>query len=245
MNEASRLLLSHFWHEFCDWYLEMIKPRIYSDYENDRIGAISVALWAFEQYLKLLHPYIPFITEEINEILPGTEKQIIESEWPVYEEFYREPELEKNMQFLMNFVSNVRNIRAEFNLEPDKIIEVIVEGSPEFFELLEEEFSWISNLGNIDKIKPGKKVSHSAFFHQGGINFYIPLEGVIDFDKERDRLLKEINELDKILKNVNNRLNNENFLKKAPQKVINESKEKRRRFQEKLDRLQENLKRIS
>ncbi len=245
MNEAARLLLSHFWHEFCDWYLEMIKPRIYSGNENDRSGAISVVLWAFEQYLKLLHPYIPFITEEINEILPGKEKQLIESDWPVYEEFYREPELERSMQFIMNFVSNVRNIRAEFNLEPDKIIEVIVDGSPEILKLLEEEFSWISNLGNIEKIKSGKKVSYSAFFHQEGNNIYIPLEGIIDFDKERDRLSKEINELDKILRNVNNRLNNEDFLKKAPQKVINENKEKRKRFQEKLDSLQENLKRIS
>ena len=245
INEAARLLLQHFWHEFCDWYLEMIKPRIYSEYENDRSGAISVVLWAFKQYIKLLHSYIPFITEEINEILPGTEKQIIESDWPVYEEFYREPELEKNMQFLMDFVSNVRNIRAEFNLEPDKTIEVIVDGSPEILERLEEEFSWISNLGNIEKIKTGKKVPHSAFFHQEGVNIYLPLEGIIDFDKERYRLSNEINELDKILKDLNNRLDNEDFLKKAPSKVINESKDKRKRFQEKIDRLQENLKRIS
>ncbi|MCK4321719.1 valine--tRNA ligase [candidate division WOR-3 bacterium] len=245
INEASRLLVFRFWHEFCDWYLEMLKPRIYNEDESDRKGAISVALWAFKQYLKLLHPYIPFITEEINEIMPGTEGELIESNWPVYEEFYREQELEREMELLMNFVSNVRNIRAEFNLPHDKEIELVVDGDPNFFELLNEELSWISILCSIKRIKRGKRVSHAAFFHQNGINVYIPLEGIIDFEKERERLSKEIQDIEGILKDLIKQLSNEQFLKKAPEKVVKESKEKKERFQEKLNRLLENLKRIS
>lgn len=245
INEASRLLVFRFWHEFCDWYLEIIKSRIYYNDESEKKGAISVALWAFEQYLKLLHPYIPFITEEINEIIPGAEGQIIESDWPIYEEFYREQELEKEMELLMNFVSNVRNIRAEFNLPPDKEIELVVDGDPNFIELLNEESSWISILCSIKRIKRGKRVSHAAFFHQNGINVYIPLEGIIDFEKERERLSKEIQDIEGILKDLIKQLSNEQFLKKAPEKVIKESKEKKERFQEKLNRLLENLKRIS
>jgi len=245
ISEAARLLVFCFWHEFCDWYLEMLKPRIYSDDEAERKGAISVALWAFEQYLKLLHPYIPFITEEINEIIPGTEKQLIESDWPVYEEFYREKELEEEMELLMNFVSNVRNIRGEFNLQPDKEIEVVVDGDPQLFELFEEEFQWISFLANIEKIKAGNKVPHSAFFHQEGIDVYVPLEGIIDFDKERDRLSKEIKALKGILKDLTMRLSNEQFLDKAPEEVVKEAKEKKEKLQEKLNHVQENLKSIS
>lgn len=245
INEASRLLVFRFWHEFCDWYLEMLKPRIYNEDESDRKGAISVALWAFKQYLKLLHPYIPFITEEINEIMPGTEGELIESNWPVYEEFYREQELEREMELLMNFVSNVRNIRAEFNLPHDKEIELVVDGDPNFFELLNEELSWISILCSIKRIKRGKRVSHAAFFHQNGINVYIRLEGIIDFQKERERLSKEIQDIEGILKDLIKQLSNEQFLKKAPEKVVKESKEKKERFQEKLNRLLENLKRIS
>jgi valyl-tRNA synthetase len=241
INEASRLLVFRFWHEFCDWYLEMLKPRIYNEDESDRKGAISVALWAFKQYLKLLHPYIPFITEEINEIMPGTEGELIESNWPVYEEFYREQELEREMELLMNFVSNVRNIRAEFNLPHDKEIELVVDGDPNFFELLNEELSWVSILCSIKRIKRGKRVSHAAFFHQNGINVYIPLEGIIDFEKERERLSKEIQDIEGILKDLIKQLSNEQFLKKAPEKVVKESKEKKERFQEKLNRLLENL----
>jgi len=245
LNEAARLLVSRFWHEFCDWYLEMIKPRIYSENESERKGAISVALWAYYKYLKLLHPFIPFITEEVNEILPGTECQLIESDWPVYEESYREEELEEQMRFLMDFVSNVRNIRGEFNLHPDKNIEVIVDGNPDSIELLRDEFSWISFLSGIEDIKRGKKVPHTAFFHQEGLNVYIPLEGFIDFDKERNRLSKEIRELEGILKGLTMRLSDEQFLERAPEDVVRGTEEKRENLQEKLNHLQKNLSRIT
>ena len=244
INEAARLLISRFWHEFCDWYLEMLKPRIYSNDKSLRKGAISIALWTFEHYLKLLHPYIPFITEEINEIIPGTVGEIIESDWPVYEEFYREEELEEEMELLMDFVFNIRNIRGEFNLQPDKEIEVIIDGYPDSFELIEEEFSWVSFLGGIKSIKRGKKVPQAAFFHQNGMNVYVPLEELIDFEKERDRLAKEIEDLKGILEGLNSRLSNEQFLGKAPEEIVKDTKEKKERFQEKLNRLQENLNRI-
>ncbi|MCK4526797.1 valine--tRNA ligase [candidate division WOR-3 bacterium] len=245
INEAVRLLVSRFWHEFCDWYLEMLKPRLYSGIERDRKNAISVALWAFERYLKLLHPFVPFITEEINQLLPGTEEEILESGWPVYEESYVEVFLEEEMELLVDFVNNVRNIRGEFNLPPDKEIDVIVDCDPDSIKLLEEEVDWLTYMTNIREIKKGRKVPHSAFFHEKGMDAYIPLEGIIDIEKEKNRLSKEIESLGGILKNLEGRLSKEDFLKKAPERVVKDAEEKKDRFKEKITRLQANLKRIS
>ncbi len=245
VNEAARLLVSHFWGEFCDWFLEMVKPRIYSENESERRDAISVALWAFQNYLKLLHPFIPFITEEINEILPGTREEIIKSNWPLYDESYRERELEEEMEILKSFVSNIRNIRSEFNLQPDLNIEVIIHGKDRSFKLIRDQFDWISQLTGVKEVKQGKMVPHSAFFHLEGTDVYIPLEGIIDLKKEKERLSKETNELERILQRLERQFSNENFLKKAPREVISQTEKKKERIQQKLTHLQENLKRIS
>jgi valyl-tRNA synthetase len=245
ISEASRMLSSRFWDEFCDWYLEMIKPRIYSEDGKERKNAISVALWAFQRYLKLLHPFIPHITEEIYDILPYTSGMIIDSKWPVYDEHYRNLELEKEMEFLQNFVSNIRNIRGEFNLPPDLKIEAIINCEDNLLDRLRAQSDWIFRLGGISEIKEGKKVPNSAFFHIKGMDVYVPLEGIIDIDKERDRLKKEINELEGFLKKADKQLSRKDFLEKAPPEVVENTRKNRERLDSKYNRLVENLKLIS
>ena len=245
ISEASRMLSSRFWDEFCDWYLEMIKPRIYSEDKKERKNALSVALWAFERYLKLLHPFIPHITEEIYSILPYTSGMIIDSGWPVYDEHYRNMELEKEMDFLQNFVSNIRNIRGEFQLPPDLKIDAIIDCEDNLLLSLRAQSDWIFRLGGISEIKDGKKVPNSAFFHIKGMDVYVPLEGIIDFDKERERLKKEIGELEGFLKKVENQLSRKDFLEKAPPEVVEKTKENKERLDSKYNKLVENLKRIS
>ena len=245
INEASRSLSSHFWDEFCDWYLEMVKTRIYSGDKNKRKNAMSVALWAFERYLKLMHPFIPHITEEIYEMLPYTDGTIINSKWPVYEEHYRNFELEKEMEFLHNFVANVRNIRGEFNLPLDLQLKVVVNSGNNTLDLIRSQSEWIFRLGGIEEIKEGRKLANSAFFHLGGMDVYVPLEGIIDIDKERDRLRKEINELEGFIKRTEKQLASQEFLDKAPVEVVEKTREKKDRFSNKYSKLVENLKRIS
>jgi valyl-tRNA synthetase len=245
ISEASRMLSSRFWDEFCDWYLEMIKPRIYSGDNNERKIAVSVALWAFEQYLKLMHPFIPHITEEIYEMLPYTSGLIIDSKWPVYDEGKRNMDLEKEIDFLHDFVSNVRNIRGEFNLPPDLTVKVIVNCTDNLFDSVQSESEWILRLGGIKKLEKGKEVSHSAFFHLKGMDVYVPLEGIINIEKEKERMKKEITELEGFLKKTKKQLSQKDFLKKAPPEVVEKTRENKERLNSKYDKLVENLKRIS
>ncbi len=245
ISEASRVLYSHFWDEFCDWYLEMIKPRIYSGDKKERRNAISVALWSFERYLKLLHPFIPHITEEIYEMLPYTSNMLIDSKWPVYDEHYRNLELEREMDFLHNFVSNIRNIRGEFNLPPDLKIKAIVNCEDSLFSLIQSQSEWIFRLAGIEEIKEGKKISNAAYFYIKGMDVFVPLEGIIDFEKERVRLKQEIAELEIFLKKAEKQLSSKDFLDKAPSEVVEKTKENKKRLDNKYSKLVENLKRIS
>jgi len=245
ISEASRMLSSRFWDEFCDWYLEMIKPRIYSGDKKERKNAVSVAMWSFERYLKFLHPFIPHITEEIYEMLPYTTDMIINSKWLVYDEHYRNLELENEVGFLHDFVSNIRNIRGEFNLPPDLKIKAIVNCENSLFDLIQAQSEWIFRLGGIDELKEGKKVANSAFFHIKGMDVYVPLEGIIDIERERGRLKKEIVELEKFLKRTEKRLSEKDFLEKAPPEVIEKTRENKERLGNKYSKLVENLKRIS
>ena len=245
ISEASRSLSSHFWDEFCDWYLEMIKTRIYSGDKKKRKNAVSVALWAFERYLKLMHPFIPHITEEIYEMLPYTTGAIISSKWPFYDKHYRNTELEKEMEFLHDFVANVRNIRGEFNLPPDLRLKVIVNCKNNILALIQSQKEWIFRLGGIEELKEGKKVSNSAFFHLRGMDVYVPLEGIIDIDKEKKRLKKEINELGGFIERTDKQLSRKDFLDKAPVEIVEKTKQKKERLSNKYNKLVENLKRIS
>ncbi|MEJ2354991.1 MAG: valine--tRNA ligase [candidate division WOR-3 bacterium] len=224
ISEASRLLSSHFWDEFCDWYLEMIKPRIYSGDKEKRKNAVSVALWAFERYLKLMHPFIPHITEEIYALLPYTTDMIINSKWPFYDKHYRNLGLEKEIEFLRSFVNNVRNIRGEFNLPQDLKLKVVINCENNRLNLIRDQEEWIFRLGGIEEIR---------------------VEGIIDLDKEKERLNKEIIELKSFIEKTEKQLSRKDFLDKAPEEVVEKTKEKKERLTNKHSRLVENLKRIS
>ena len=245
ISEASRLLSSHFWDEFCDWYLEMIKPRIYSGDKEKRKNAVSVALWAFERYLKLMHPFIPHITEEIYTLLPYTTDMIINSKWPFYDKHYRNLGLEKEIEFLRIFVNNVRNIRGEFDLPQDLKLKVVVNCQNNRLNLIRDQEEWIFRLGGIEEIREGKKIANSAFFHLKGMDVYVPLEGIIDLDKEKERLSKEISELKIFIEKTEKQLSRKDFLDKAPKEVVEKTREKKERLVNKHSKLVENLKRIS
>ena len=154
-------------------------------------------------------------------------------------------ELEDEMGFLHSFVANIRNIRGEFNLPLDLKLKVIVNCKDNILDLIQGQSEWIFRLGGIEELKEGKKVSNSAFFHLKGMDVYVPLEGIIDIDKEKERLRKEVTELESVIGKIENQLSQKDFLDKAPLEVVEKTREKKEVLGSKYSKLVENLKRIS
>jgi len=144
----------------------------------------------------------------------------------------------------MEFVENVRNVRGEFKIHPSVNLTVFLDGDEERMKLLEEEMPWIFHLTRVKKIERGTRRSESAFFCLKGLDVYVPLEGLIDVDKERERLRKEYDKLVKEIEKLETRLSNEDFLKKAPEKVVNGAKEKLKYFREKAEKINEILRHL-
>jgi len=243
VNDAVRLIYDRYWFEFCDWYLEMIKPSIGKG-EKERERSMKVALWVMSQFLKMLNPFIPCIAEEIYHLLFDIERSLSEEEWPVYEKTLEDEDVENEVSFVMEFVENVRNVRGEFKIHPSVDLTVFLDGDEGRMKLLEEEMPWIVHLTRVKKLERGTKRSESAFFCLKGLDVYVPLEGLIDVDKERERLRKEYDKLVKEIEKLETRLSNEDFLKKAPEKVVNGAKEKLKYFREKAEKINEILRHL-
>ena len=233
INEAAKTIYDRFWHEFCDWYLEEIKVRLYGKDEYKKKVAKSVALWALENYLKLLHPFMPFITEEIWNRLPGERDLLCTSSWPSWEKNLIEKEIEEKMQFLMEFVEKVRNVRGEFRIPPKQKIRVILRGDGDKIKLIKDEFEWISFLAGIEEIKEGEREPLSASVVLHGVEAYVPLKDIIDVERERKRVEKEKEQVEHKIKSLRARLSNAEFLEKAPVKVVEETEEKLKKLEEK------------
>ena len=234
------------WEEFCDWYIELVKPRLYDKESETRLEAQYILNYVLGTAMKLLHPFMPFITEEIYTHLVNGDASIMISKWPEYKDAYAFENDEKKMQLIMDAIRNIRNIRAEMNVPPSrkaKIIFVAKGGEEEetltagksFFERLAGASEVIvqSDRANI----PADAVASIL----AGAEVFIPLEDLIDIEKEIERLEKEKANLQKELDRVNGKLNNEGFVAKAPEKVIEEEKAKRAKYQEMYEKVAERL----
>ena len=241
------------WSEFCDWYIEFVKKRLWSDDEEDKRIARGVLIYVLKSLLKLLHPFMPFITEEIWGFLPksGDEKEeyLINSNWPKYEESKRFPEESAEVELAMETIRAIRNIRAEVEASPSKkLTATIVAGEKETGMLKVEENS-LKDLGGLTELnfvgskEEAPKDSMTAVI--SGAEIYIPMEELIDFKAEAERLNKELKRLEGEVKRGEGKLANEGFVSKAPAKVIEEEKEKLANYKEMLAKVQEQLKVIS
>lgn len=235
------------WEEFCDWYIELVKPRLYDKEDNTRLEAQYVLNYVLGSAMKLLHPYMPFITEEIYRHLVNEDESIMISKWPVYRADYNFPEEEKKMSLIMNAIKNVRNIRAEMNVPPSKKAKTIfVAPSSNDQKTLTEGKVFFERLASSSEVivqsdKSGIP-SDAVASILAGVEIFIPLEELIDIEKEIERLSKELANLENELDRVNKKLGNEGFISKAPAKVIEEEKEKKAKYQEMYDKVSERLK---
>ncbi len=242
---AVQKLYDFIWEEFCDWYIEMVKPRLYSEEDETKAAALWTLKTVLTNALKLLHPYMPFITEEIFRNLTG-EESIMISSWPGYKEEWNFAEEEAGVELIKEAVRAIRNVRSSMNVPPSKKAQVFVvsenervrrifEGSSRFFATL----AYASQVTvQTDKTGIGEDAV-SALIPEAAV--YMPFAELVDLEKEVERLKKEEERLMKELARVNGMLNNEKFMSKAPQSKVDEEKEKLAKYSQMMAQVKEHL----
>jgi len=255
-NDAASALYHFIWHEYCDWYLELSKPSLYLDTGSpERTATQTVLVHVLETALRLLHPIMPFITEEIWQTLPeerrsqkseGRKDSIMIAAYPVADEKLINAEIERDMQMVMDLIMAIRNIRGEMNIVPSLQISVIVKvKDQELGNHLEKSAGYVRTLARVDTLRIGiseSKPATAATAVIKGAEVYVPLEGVLDLAQERDRLRKEIAKIARDIEVFSKKLSNKNFVDKAPKDVVEKDTARLEEFRVKLDKLQQGLK---
>jgi valyl-tRNA synthetase len=244
-NDFAMALYGFIWHDFCDWYIELSKINLYGGSVKEKENTISILVYVLSESLKLLHPLMPFITEEIWQKLSHDGDSIMVSSYPKADDSHVYHEAEKAMALVKELVYSIRNIRGEMNIPPDKKVNIIIKAvNPDMKHLLSDYGKYINSLakvGSIDIKNEFKMDSGCASSVGSGYELYIPLKGLIDIEKEKDRAIKEIKKLEKELDRSNKKLQNKNFIEKAQPTIIQKERDKLKEFSINLDKLKHNL----
>ncbi len=243
---AAQKIYDFIWSEFCDWYIELVKPRLYSLDDDAKGTALYTLTTLLSNTLKLLHPFMPFITEEIWQHLPHDGESIMISSWPVVDNEKIDDNAEDAMNAVMEAIKAVRNIRAEMNVPPARKAKIIIvpfnAGDIALFDsssIYVEKLAFSSEIV-VQEFKsdiPANAVSVVT----DRAEIYIPTEDLVDFEKELERLTKEKKNLESELKRVNGKLSNEGFVSKAPPAVVEEEKNKKAKYQDMMDKVIQQL----
>lgn len=234
------------WDEYCDWYIEMVKSRLYKEEGVSKKTAQTVLLYVLKNILKLLHPFMPFITEEIWQHLPNNDEALIMSSWPKYKEELNFKAAEMAIEFIKSGIKGIRNARAEMNIIPSrKSKQIFVTTDEEIAEILSNGKRFFINLASAEEVeiresKDGIDEDNISVVLDR-CEVYLPLKDLIDFEKEIERLEKEKEKLEGEIKRVVGKLSNEGFVKKAPERLVLEEKEKKKKYEEMLEKVLERL----
>jgi valyl-tRNA synthetase len=252
LGEAARKLYDFLWGEFCDWYVEISKIDLYSQDEKRKEKAQRVLIYVLEGTLRLLHPFMPFISEEIWQLLgdrikwTGDRKSISLTEWPKFEEKYIFRSAEAEMKLLKEVIAKIRNIKAEMGVQTKDIEVIFVVPKKNEKETILRGESFIKFLSKakkmdvLDSIK--QKPEQSATGVVSDIQFFIPLKGLVDIEKEIARLKKEDQKIDKDLNRVQKTLSDKNFITNAPPEAVEKQKAREKELMEKKKVITERLK---
>jgi len=247
-NDAALTVYKFIWNEYCDWYIELTKSILFADPGPERTAAQNVLIHVLNSALKLLHPFMPFITEEIWQKLPQDEDSIMVSAFPEYKEERTDSAVEKEMATVMEVITGIRNIRGEMNLNPGLKLNVLVKTSnAKKQKILQDQASYIRELARVDRLETGAEIEKpkvSASSVLGEMDLIIPLEGMMDFQEERNRVEKELKKIAKDLIFLDKKLSNPNFVKKAPAEVIEKDEQRKTSLSEKQAKLEIHLKTI-
>ena len=230
LNVAAQKVYDFIWTEFCDWYIEMAKPRLYGDDESAKANVKAILVRVLGDSMKLLHPFMPFITEELYQSLPNAEETIMRASWPKYTNDFQFAEEAEEMEGVMDVIRSIRNLRAEMNVPPARRTAVYMVTPAENAPAFEMARAYLMKLAGAENVivqqdKNGiPKGAVNAVCAMG--EAFIPLDQLIDIDKEIERVNKEINRMKGEVARAEGKLGNPGFVAKAPEKVINEEKNK-------------------
>ena len=246
LGVAADKLYNFIWEEFCDWYIEMVKPRLYSEDNTTKAAALYTLKTVLETSLKLLHPYMPFVTEEIFCTLNENAETLMLEQWPEYTESWNYAKEEDSVEIIKEAVRNIRNIRAEMNVPPSKKAQVYVVTEDEKIASIFEDgkvfFQTLSYASEVLIQKDKNGIDEDAVSTViPNANIYMPFAELVDIEKEIERLKKEEERLTKELARVDGMLANEKFVSKAPAAKIEEEKEKQKKYNQMMQQVKEQL----
>ena len=253
ISKAARLLYEFIWSKFCDWYLEFAKMRLYGEEPSEREVAQFVLIYVLEGTLKLLHPIMPFITEEIwhllNSISPADrEESIMVASWPLPRIEEKDEDAVEEMGLVIDVISQVRNVRSVMRIPHDKMVDVLIKPSMRKQKtLLDEHIPYIKSLAKAEEVIADtdiKKPEECATAVVGDVEIYVPLKGMINISREVERLKKEIEKIEVELDRTNRKLKSRDFLKKAPPLVVEKVKRQKEEYEITRGKLLTNLKLI-
>jgi valyl-tRNA synthetase len=251
INNTAKIVYDFVWHDFCDWYLEMIKARLYAggdaptkEQMAEKAAVLANAFSIFDGALRLLHPYMPFISEELWHAT-GDRRQgefLMSSEFPRPDARLIDTKVEKEMAFVQEAINGVRNVRGELSVPPSKEITVLMSGDgTAVLKKYEGYFRRLARVSRIDDAPGGRKPAGAASVIVGKGELYIPLEGLIDLDAERGRLKKELERITGLHEAAKKKLSNTSFIERAPAAVIDQEKKKLESFEDAISKLTKNL----
>ena len=246
LGEAGRLIYDFIWGEVCDWYIELIKPRLYNkDDAAERATAQAVLCQVLGDAMKLLHPFMPFITEEIWQHLPHEGESIMIAPWPHMAGDLLDDAAEKQMTALMDVIKAIRNMRAEVGAAPGHKAPALVLADPELVDVFKNNSDYVCRLGTVDVLTVGgaedAAPENALTAVVTGAKVYLPLKGLIDVEKELARLQKELDGAEKEAKRTAGKLSNAGFLAKAPAEVVEKEKAKQAETEAKIQGLKERM----
>ena len=250
LGVAVQKIYDFIWEEFCDWYIEMVKPRLWNDDDTTKVAALYTLKTVLINSLKLLHPYMPFITEEIFCNIQDEEESIMISSWPVYDETNNFAAEEKAIETIKEAVRNIRNLRADMNVAPSrKALVYVVTASEDVKNIFNNSLGFFGTLAYASEVKVQ---ADKAGIPEDAVStvipdavIYIPFAELVDIDKEIERLKKEEGRLQGEIKRCNGMLNNERFTSKAPKAKIDEEKAKLVKYTQMLEQVTERLATLS
>ena len=246
-NEAANAIYQFVWGTFCDWYLEFTKPVLNGDDEALKAETKATTGWVLEQILLLLNPFMPYITEELQESLIGKTDRLITSSWPVYDDKAKNQQAGEKIDWLINVISEIRSVRADMNVPAGAKIALMVkdacDATKEGFDAYDSIIKQMARIESIEQID-GDAPKGSIQTVVGKTTLILPIADIIDLDKERARLEKEIQKLETDIKKIDQKLENKKFIENAPDELIEEQKSRRANAEGTMSKLSQALKQL-
>jgi valyl-tRNA synthetase len=246
-NDFANLLYQFTWHEFCDWYIEMSKLMLNGTVGDDPDKSRKLLLALLDQILLLLHPIMPFVTEEIWQVLGDSRKSIMVQRYPTAPTNWIDDAAERQMEFLMEIVRAIRNLRTEMNCPPGKEVKVIFYGQNTDLSFLGQQRPYLralARVGSAEFLNSGDRPRGAATAVVGTTEIYLPVDDLVNLDEEQARLAKEVGKIEAELLRVQKKLGNGEFLAKAKEEIIAKEREKASQFEEKIRTLRSSLEKI-